>query len=229
MAGIREPDLPMMKDDEIQIENTDHFKKALEDWKTHHESAVLRLLLRAQLRITIYGAIQLPKTDAGGTCDAYIKAVVGTQHASSDVKYRSFNPRWGIELKGGHGFTGQTLLIDCRNPKDQITVELWDFDELKALDIKTRQTTVTRNDEIIGVAFPAKLEELLSEGSSKRDRFKVKDPETGLRVRGHTQLLDERDKDTKLDIDCTCIPAWKMRLQREREEQEVCLAREIRI
>jgi hypothetical protein len=39
-----------------------------------------------------------------------------------------------------------------RNAKDEICAELWDFDELKALDIKTGKIAVTRCDELIGVA-----------------------------------------------------------------------------
>ena len=48
--------------------------------------------------------------------------------------------------------------------------------------------------EFVGVAFPAKLSQLLLEGSSKRDVFKVKDPATGKWVRGYEQLLGQPDK-----------------------------------
>jgi hypothetical protein len=129
----------------------------------------------------------LPKTDKAGTCDCYVKTVVGDQVAETDVKYRDLNPNWGIEVRGRYiytctcvcvcvcmcvcvcvclsvcvsvcvyvyvyrGFTGQQLTIDVRNAKDEICAELWDFDELKALDIKTGNIAVTRCDERIGVA-----------------------------------------------------------------------------
>ena len=41
-----------------------------------------------------------------GSCDAYIKAVVGEQEALTDVKFRDLNPSWGIQVKD-KGFTGQ--------------------------------------------------------------------------------------------------------------------------
>ena len=213
-AAGNEPTLPMRHDDEIQIDTTRKLKMALAEWKVTHETAVPRILLRAHLRISVYRCLQLPKTDKAGTCDAYIKAVVGTQTAETDVKFRSLNPSWGIEQRGGKGFTGQHLLIDCRNPSHEIRTELWDFDELKALDIKSRTTTVTRNDEFIGVAYPARLDELLKEGSSKRDFFKFKDPETGGWVRGFERLRDQRDQDTRVEVEVTCVPAWKALVER---------------
>jgi hypothetical protein len=173
-----------------------------------HESAAPRILLRAYIRINVFGCLQLPKTDKAGTCDCYIKAVVGDQSAETDVKYRDLNPNWGLEVRG-RGFTGQQLTIDVRNAKDEICAELWDFDELKALDIKTGKIAVTRCDELIGVAVPAKLRQLLNEGSSKRDFFKVRDVETGAWVKGYEQLRDQRDRDTRVEISVLCIPAWK--------------------
>ena len=155
MAAVAEPSMPMSNSDEVQIVSTAGLRKFFAERRTVSPGAVPRVLLRARLRITLYSCVQLPKMDKAGLCDAFVKAVVGKQAAESDVKYRSLNPTWGIALDKGGGTTGQELVVDCCNPTDRIKVELWDFDELKALDIATRTTTVTRSDEIIGVAVPA--------------------------------------------------------------------------
>jgi hypothetical protein len=48
-----------------------------------------------------------------GSCDAYIKAVVGEQEALTDVKFRDLNPSWGIQVKD-KGFTGQVSAVNLQ-------------------------------------------------------------------------------------------------------------------
>lgn len=199
--GLGLPGLPMDPNGMLVIKTTDELLRAKKDSKDFIGQGAVKLYLSVRVGVTIFHAENLPRTDKVGTCDPYVKVVIGNQTGFSKILYKTMNPDWGA----------LEVAVNMGNSYDTLRVSVWDFDELKILDTKTRKVTARRQDEVVGFLRVPMLEDIIKAGEVARERYTLLD-ESEEPVIGWNPSGKEKDrKHSTIDLSISVIPLEQRR------------------
>jgi len=160
------PNIPMKPSDEVSIRREEQLQRACEEAELLSEKGTIKLFVCAPLKITIMECAQLPKMDKLGSCDPYVKVVAGEKEYLTSVRYNTMSPSWGA---------GQVFYHSSREWNERMRIEVWDFDELRLLNMEKRKTSVIRSDEFIGYAELPEMHDIVNDGFSLDDYFLLVD------------------------------------------------------
>lgn len=129
LKGGTPPGLPLRLDAELPVGTDRDLANSVHDWKEFTKGgSPLKLHLSGEITVHLVKGLHLPKMDKVGSCDPYLKVIVGDCEACSSAKFNTLNPKWD-----------EDIVCEVKDPKHELSVSLWDVDELKILDIKIKK------------------------------------------------------------------------------------------
>jgi len=211
-AGVALPGLPMSRNSFVSIKSTEELHRAKKDSKEFVGPGPARLTIGLRVSVTLYQARNLPKTDKVGSCDPYVRLVMGNRTGFSKIFFNTMNPDWN----------GYEFSLEQPNPYDTLRISVWDFDELKVLDNKTRKVSVKRQDEVVGYLKVPLLEEIIAQGGEvSRTWYDLLD-ENEEAVQGWSHTKEKQgEKEEKpvstIELAISVVPAYKRRAKKEKD------------
>jgi len=217
-AVARVPALPVRPDLHIVLTSSARLRAALAEAALFQPGAAPRLPVALHVRVTLVAGRNLPRA-AKGLPDPYVRLLAVGPHdggfppsgeeaasaarsAMSRTKFKTQNPEWGE--------AGDELAVDVLDPAERLALEVWDFDQIKTLNMSSRRVSVARSDELLArVPLPAAAEVML-EGHVPEQWFPLADAHT-LHPLPPPGGGDDRPPALLLRISCQPSPLSKRR------------------